>query len=172
MVGEIRDGETAKIAIEAALTGHMVLSTLHTNSAPGAITRLNEMGVESFLTSSAVDCVVAQRLARLLCSQCKRRALIPKSALEEAGFRAVADMEAYEPLGCTRCNNIGYRGRLGVYSVMVMSERIKEMVVSHAPESEITAIAREEGMLTLREAGLALVRSGHTSIQEIGRVTS
>jgi type IV pilus assembly protein PilB len=172
MVGEIRDGETAKIAIEAALTGHMVLTTLHTNSAPGAITRLNEMGVESFLTSSAVDCVVAQRLARLLCPQCKRRALIPRSALEEAGFRAVADMEAYEPVGCNRCHNIGYRGRMGVYSVMVLSERIKEMVVAGASESEITETAREEGMLTLREAGLALVRAGHTSIAEIGRVTS
>ncbi len=171
MVGEVRDAETARIAVEAALTGHMVLSTLHTNSAPGAITRLGEMGIESFLTSSAVDCVVAQRLARVLCPTCKRRTVIPVRALEEAGFRAAADMEAYEPVGCNRCHNIGYRGRQGIYSVMVMSERIKEMVVAVAPESEITAVAREEGMLTLREAGLASVRAGVTSIEEIGRVS-
>ena len=172
MVGEIRDAETARIAIEAALTGHMVLSTLHTNDAPGAITRLTEMGIESFLTSSAVDCVVAQRLARVLCPHCKQRTVIPQAALEEAGFRAAADVEAYEPVGCARCHRIGYRGRIGVYSVMVLSERIKEMVVGVAPESEIGKAAREEGMLTLREAGLAKVRAGVTSIEEIARVAS
>jgi type IV pilus assembly protein PilB len=172
MVGEIRDAETARIAIEAALTGHMVLSTLHTNDAPGAITRLNEMGVESFLTSSAVDCVVAQRLARVLCTHCKRRTVIPAAALEESGFRATTDIEAYEPVGCPRCHRIGYRGRVGIYSVMVLSERIKELVVARAPEPEISAAAREEGMLTLREAGLQLVRTGVTSIQEVARVAS
>jgi type IV pilus assembly protein PilB len=172
MVGEIRDAETARIAIESALTGHMVLSTLHTNDAPGAITRLNEMGVESFLTSSAVDCVVAQRLARVLCPACKQRTVIPMTTLEESGFRAAADIEAYEPVGCPRCHNIGYRGRLGVYSVMVLSSRIKELVVGLAPESEISVAAREEGMLTLREAGLQIVRSGQTSIEEVTRVAS
>ena len=172
MVGEIRDAETARIAIEAALTGHMVLSTLHTNDAPGAITRLTEMGIESFLTSSAVDCVVAQRLARVLCPQCKQRTVIPQAALEEAGFRAAADVEAFEPVGCARCHRIGYRGRIGVYSVMVLSERIKEMVVGVAPEAEIGKAAREEGMLTLRESGLAKVRAGVTSIEEIARVAS
>ena len=172
MVGEIRDAETARIAIEAALTGHMVLSTLHTNDAPGAITRLTEMGIESFLTSSAVDCVVAQRLARVLCPQCKERTVIPQAALTEAGFRVAGDVEAYEPVGCARCHRIGYRGRIGVYSVMVLSERIKEMVVGNAPESEIGKTAREEGMMTLREAGLAKVRQGITSIPEIARVAS
>ncbi len=172
MVGEIRDAETARIAIEAALTGHMVLSTLHTNDAPGAITRLTEMGIESFLTSSAVDCVVAQRLARVLCPQCKQRTVIPQAALEESGFRASADVEAFEPVGCARCHRIGYRGRIGVYSVMVLSERIKELVVGIAPEAEIGKAAREEGMLTLREAGLAKVRAGVTSIEEIARVAS
>jgi type IV pilus assembly protein PilB len=172
MVGEIRDAETARIAIESALTGHMVLSTLHTNTAPGAVTRLTEMGVESFLTSSAVDCVVAQRLARVLCPHCKQRTVISAATLEESGFRAAADIEAYDPVGCSRCNSIGYRGRQGVYSVMVMTERIKELVVGLAPEPEIEAAARQEGMLTLREAGMQLVRTGVTSIHEVARVAS
>jgi type IV pilus assembly protein PilB len=172
MVGEVRDSETGRIAIEAALTGHMVLTTLHTNTAPGAITRLQEMGIESFLTSSAVDCVVAQRLARVLCPHCKKRTVIPQAALEEAGFRMGTDLEAYEPVGCGRCHGVGYRGRVGIYSVMVLTERIKEMVVSMASEADIAKVAAEEGMLTLREAGLAKVRQGVTSVAEVARVTS
>ena len=172
MVGEIRDGETARIAIEAALTGHMMLSTLHTNDAPGAITRLAKMGIESFLVASSVDCVVAQRLSRKLCSHCKRRAVIPVQALTEAGLRVGADVEAYEPVGCARCNNSGYRGRAGLYSVMGMSERIKEMAIAQASEAEITMAATEEGMLTLREDGLAKVRAGVTSLEEVLRVTT
>ncbi len=172
MVGEIRDGETARIAIEAALTGHMMLSTLHTNDAPGAITRLTKMGIESFLIASAVDCVVAQRLARKLCSHCKRRALIPIQALTEAGLRAATDLEAYEPMGCGRCNNSGYKGRVGLYSVMAMGERIKEMAVAQLPEADIATVAREEGMCTLREDGIEKVRSGLTSLEEVLRVTA
>jgi type IV pilus assembly protein PilB len=172
MVGEIRDGETARIAIEASLTGHMMLSTLHTNDAPGAITRLTKMGIEAFLIASAVDCVVAQRLARKLCSHCKRRAVIPIQALQEAGLRAAADLEAYEPLGCARCNQSGYKGRVGLYSVMVMSERVKEMAVAQAPEAEIATAAREEGMCTLREDGVDKVRRGLTSLEEVLRVTA
>jgi len=172
MVGEIRDGETARIAIEAALTGHMMLSTLHTNDAPGAITRLTKMGIEAFLIASAVDCVVAQRLARKLCSHCKRRTLIPVQALGEAGIRMTADLEAYEPVGCGRCNQNGYKGRVGLYSVMGLSERIKEMAVAQQPEAEIAAVAREEGMLTLREDGVEKVRRGLTSLEEVLRVTA
>jgi type IV pilus assembly protein PilB len=172
MVGEVRDSETARIAIESALTGHMLLTTLHTNDAPGAITRLTEMGIESFLTSSAVDCVVAQRLARVLCPHCKRRTVISLHALGEAGFRVGADLEANEPVGCPRCHQVGYRGRIGIYSVMVMTERLKEMVVNLATEADIGKAAREEGMLTLREAGLAKVRAGVTSIEEVARVAS
>ena len=172
MVGEVRDAETGRIAIEAALTGHMVLTTLHTNDAPGAITRLQEMGIESFLTSSAVDCVVAQRLARVLCPHCKKRIVIPQAALADAGFRMGTDLEAYEPVGCGRCHGAGYRGRVGIYSVMVLSERIKEMVVSMAPEAEVAKVAIEEGMLPLRDAGLAKVRAGVTSIEEVARVAS
>ncbi len=172
MVGEIRDAETARIAIEAALTGHMMLTTLHTNDAPGAIARLNEMGIETFLTASAVDCVVAQRLARKLCSNCKRRAVIPVQALLDAGVRVGAEVEAYEPVGCARCGNSGYRGRVGIYSVMSLSDRLKEMTISRAPEPEIAAIAREEGMLTLREDGVSKVRAGNTSLEEVLRVTA
>jgi type IV pilus assembly protein PilB len=172
MVGEIRDGETARIAIEAALTGHMMLSTLHTNDAPGAITRLSKMGIEPFLTASSVDCVVAQRLARKLCTQCKGRTVIPQQALVDAGLRVGAEIEAYEPVGCPRCSQSGYRGRVGIYSVMKMSERIKEMTVAQASEAEIAAAAREEGMLTLREDGVGKVRAGLTSLEEILRVTA
>ena len=172
MVGEIRDGETARIAVEAALTGHMMLTTLHTNDAPGAITRLTKMGIEAFLIASAVDCVVAQRLARKLCSHCKRRTIVPPEVLAEAEMRVGGDLEAYEPVGCPRCNQSGYRGRVGVFSVMELSEQIKEMAVAHASEAEIAATAREEGMLTLREDGLTKVRAGQTSLEEIVRVTA
>jgi type IV pilus assembly protein PilB len=172
MVGEIRDGETARIAIEAALTGHMMLTTLHTNDAPGAITRLTKMGIEAFLIASAVDCVVAQRLARKLCNHCKRRTVIPPQALAEADLRAEIEIEAYEPVGCARCNQSGYRGRVGLYSVMQLSERIKEMAVAGVPEAEVEATAREEGMCTLREDGIAKVRGGLTSLEEVLRVTA
>jgi type IV pilus assembly protein PilB len=172
MVGEIRDAETARIAIEAALTGHMMLSTLHTNDAPGAVTRLAKMGIEPFLVASSVDCVVAQRLARRLCTNCKSRAIVPPQALIDAGLRVGAELEAYEPVGCGRCNHSGYRGRIGIFSVMTLSERIKEMTVSQASEADIAAAAREEGMLTLREDGLAKVRSGKTSLEEVLRVTA
>ncbi len=172
MVGEIRDAETARIAIEAALTGHMMLTTLHTNDAPGAIARLNEMGIETFLTASAVDCVVAQRLARKLCPNCKKRTIIPVSALHEAGVKVGTEVEAYEPVGCSRCNNSGYRGRVGIYSVMSLSERLKEMTIARAAEPEIAAVAREEGMLTLREDGVVKIRSGVTSLEEVLRVTA
>ncbi len=172
MVGEIRDGETARIAIEAALTGHMMLTTLHTNDAPGAITRLTKMGIEAFLIASAVDCVVAQRLARKLCAHCKKRTIVPPQVLAEADIRVGGEVEAYEPVGCSRCNQSGYRGRVGIYSVMALSDHLKEMIVAQAPEAEIAAMAREEGMLTLREDGLTKVRAGQTSLAEVVRVTA
>ncbi len=172
MVGEIRDAETARIAIEAALTGHLMLTTLHTNDAPGAIARLNEMGIEAFLTASAVDCVVAQRLARRLCPTCKRRKVITAAAIAETGVRVGAEIEAYEPVGCARCNHSGYQGRVGIYSVMELSERLKELTIAHAGETEIAAVAQEEGMLTLREDGVSKVRSGLTSLEEVLRVTA
>jgi type IV pilus assembly protein PilB len=172
MVGEIRDAETARIAIEAALTGHMMLSTLHTNDAPGAIARLTEMGIETFLTASALDCVVAQRLARRLCPNCKRRTIIPGRALHDAGVRIATEIEAYEPVGCARCGQSGYQGRVGIYSVMSLSTRIREMTIARVPETELAATAREEGMLTLREDGVSKIRDGQTSLEEVLRVTA
>ena len=173
MVGEIRDAETARIGIEAALTGHMVLTTLHTNDAPGAITRLQEMGIESFLTSSALECVVAQRLGadalRALQAahgrQPRRRSRRPASGWAPTSRRM-------SPSAARAATASGYRGRLGIYSVMVLTERIKELVVNLASEAEIASAAIEEGMLTLRQAGMEKVRSGMTSVQEVSRVTS
>ena len=172
MVGEIRDAETARIAIEAALTGHLVLSTLHTNDAPGTITRLAKMGIESFLTASAIDCIVAQRLARTLCPSCKQRGVVSPKALAEAGFRTPTEMESYEAVGCGRCGGSGYRGRVGLYSVMRMTERLKDMTVNQASQAEISAVARQEGMATLREDGLEKARAGVTSFDEVVRVTA
>jgi type IV pilus assembly protein PilB len=170
MVGEIRDQETAQIAIESALTGHLVLSTLHTNDAPSAITRLIEMGIEPFLVASALDCVVAQRLARLLCSTCKRRTIIPAAVLRENGYKAVVDLESYEPVGCRRCGGSGFRGRVGLYEVMTVSREIQTMALERRPAEEIRDVAVRQGMRRLREDGLEKVRQGRTSIAEVLRV--
>ena len=132
MVGEIRDSQTAQIAIEGALTGHMVLSTLHTNDAPSSITRLIEMGIEPFLVASAIDCVVAQRLARTLCSHCKQRTIIPAEVLRDHGFAAQFDIEAYEPVGCVRCAGMGYRGRIGLFEVMLMNDEIRSLTLERS----------------------------------------
>jgi type IV pilus assembly protein PilB len=171
MVGEIRDPETAQIAIEGALTGHMVLSTLHTNDAPSAITRLVEMGIEPFLVASAIDCVVAQRLARTLCAHCKQRTLIPAEVLRDHGFPAEFPIEAYEPGGCVRCGGMGYRGRIGLYEVMVMSEEIRSLTLQRASADQLGAAAVRGGMRRLREDGLDKVKHGLTSVAEIARVT-
>jgi type IV pilus assembly protein PilB len=170
MVGEIRDRETAQIAIEAALTGHLVLSTLHTNDAPGAVTRLIEMGIEPFLVGSAVDCVVAQRLARLLCVECKRRTTIKSEVMRANGFNVGLDLEAYEPVGCARCGGSGYKGRIGLYEVMWVSDTIRSLAVAREPSETIAHAAVHEGMMRLREDGLEKVRRGLTSIAEIARV--
>jgi type IV pilus assembly protein PilB len=170
MVGEIRDRETAQIAIEAALTGHLVLSTLHTNDAPGAVTRLIEMGIEPFLVGSAVDCVVAQRLARLLCVECKRRTTIKSEVMRANGFNVGLDLEAYEPVGCARCGGSGYKGRIGLYEVMWVSDTIRSLAVAREPAETIAHAAVHEGMMRLREDGLEKVRRGLTSIAEIARV--
>ncbi|MEA2143879.1 MAG: type pilus assembly protein PilB, partial [Solirubrobacteraceae bacterium] len=141
MVGEIRDRETAQIAIESALTGHLVLSTLHTNDAASAVTRLTDMGVEPFLVASAIDCVVGQRLARKLCQHCKERGIITSEVLRANGIRSQFDMEAYQPTGCPRCNHTGYKGRIGLYEVMVISEEIRKLTLARAPAPEIAEVA-------------------------------
>jgi type IV pilus assembly protein PilB len=171
MVGEIRDGETAKIAIEAALTGHLVLSTLHTNDAPSAITRLTEMGIEPFLTASALCTVVAQRLVRRLCTHCKRATTLSVSSLERAGFSVAFDLDAYEPVGCGRCGHSGYKGRTGLYEVMVITDEIRDLTVERAPAEEIRKIAVAQGMRPLRADGFEKVKNGITSIAEVARVT-
>jgi type IV pilus assembly protein PilB len=170
MVGEIRDRETAQIAVECALTGHLVLSTLHTNDAPSAITRLIEMGIEPFLVASALDCIVAQRLARMLCSSCKRRTIISAKALQENGYRARMELEAYEPAGCRRCGGSGYRGRVGLYEVMKMSPEIQTLALERSPAEAIRDVAVSQGMTRLRDDGLEKVRLGRTSMAEIARV--
>jgi type IV pilus assembly protein PilB len=170
MVGEIRDGETARIAVESALTGHLVLSTLHTNDAPSAITRLIEMGIEPFLVASAIDCVVAQRLVRVLCPTCKRRTIIPASALQEAGHHAIVELEAYEQVGCRRCGGSGYRGRVGLYEVMRVSPEIQSMALERRPAEEIREVAVSQGMTRLGDDGLEKVKQGRTSIAEVARV--
>jgi type IV pilus assembly protein PilB len=171
MVGEIRDRETAQIAIEGALTGHMVLSTLHTNDAPTAITRLTEMGIEPFLVASAVDCIVAQRLTRTLCTHCKRRTIISADVLRDHGFHAQFDIEAYEPVGCVRCGGMGYRGRIGLFEVMLLSEEIRSLALQRAPADQIALVAVREGMRRLRDDGLEKVKAGLTSMAEVARVT-
>ena len=171
MVGEIRDGETARIAIESALTGHLVLSTLHTNDAPSAITRLTEMGIEPFLTASALDCVVAQRLVRTLCTHCKRRTLLSVDALAAGGITVPFDVEAYEPVGCGRCGGSGYKGRVGLYEVMQLSDDIRSMAIQRDSADEMMKVAVREGMRRLRDDGFDKVRQGVTSIAEVARVT-
>jgi type IV pilus assembly protein PilB len=171
LVGEIRDQETAKIAIESALTGHLVLSTLHTNDAPSAVTRLVEMGVEPFLVSSSVDCVLGQRLARRLCGECKEEYVPPKQLLLDAGYgEDNLPEKLMRPKGCKKCGGTGYRGRMGVHEVMLMSEEISRLTVEGATSEEIKRVAIEQGMLPLRQDGLEKCRMGQTSIEEITRV--
>ena len=178
MIGEIRDRETAQIAVESALTGHLVLATLHTNDAAGALTRLTEMGVEPFLSSSAVVGVLAQRLARRLCSDCRAEGSISLEDLRRAVPGAnlppgLPDpVPIYTPVGCNRCRGTGYRGRLGVYEMLVMTERLKRLAVAGASSDEIAKQARAEGMRTLAEDGLGKALSGHTSLEELARTVA
>jgi type IV pilus assembly protein PilB len=169
MVGEIRDRETAHIAVEAALTGHLVLSTLHTRDAPSALGRLIDMGIEPFLISSAIDCIVAQRLVRMLCQHCKQPSKAPESLLAEYGLYG---SEAFEPVGCSRCSSSGYRGRIGIYEVMSVTEEVRALVLSRGSVDEIANAAVGQGMRRLRDDGIAKVRAGQTSIAEIERITT
>ncbi len=170
MVGEIRDRETAQIAIEAALTGHLVLSTLHTNDAPTSLTRLVEMGIEPFLVASALDCVVAQRLVRTLCAHCKRRTILPAETLRDYGYHAGFDIEGYEPVGCKHCGGSGYKGRMGIYEVMTITPEIRSLTIERRSADEIGEMAGTQGMRRLKDDGLEKVKQGRTSISEIARV--
>ena len=170
MVGEIRDRETAQISIEAALTGHLLFSTLHTNNAPAAITRLVEMGIEPFLVASSLRAIIAQRLTRMLCPQCRRPVTLRADALQRAGFAAEHDVEAFEAGGCARCNGSGFRGRVGIYEILPISSTIRDLTLQNASSDRIAAVAREEGMRTLREDAFAKVCEGLTAIDEVMRV--
>ena len=173
LLGEIRDGETAHIAVEAALTGHLVLSTLHTNDAPSAIVRLTEMGIEPFLVGSALDCVLAQRLARRLCSKCKEAYTPTRELLVENRFPWQDGMDLptlYRPIGCSACSKTGYKGRLALHEVMGVSEEIEKLTVERASSMVIGKVAIEQGMITLRHDGLLKVMAGVTSVEEIFRV--
>ena len=173
LIGEIRDKETATIAIEAALTGHLVLSSLHTNDAASAISRLVEMEVETFLVASAIDCVVAQRLARVLCERCKESYKPEPTELLQAGYPEwlVPEIEElFRPTGCSACSNTGFRGRAGLYEVMPMTEEIERLTVDRASADVIRSTAIQQGMMTLRDDGLEKARTGMTSIGEIARV--
>ena len=175
LVGEIRDEETGSIAIESALTGHLVLSTMHTNDAPAAISRLTEMGVEPFLVGSALDAVLAQRLARRLCSECKVLFVPNRDALARVGW----DFEAwgeempdlYKTEGCSKCSGTGYRGRVALHELMLVTEEIERLTVDQAPTDEIKKLAVAQGMRPLREDGLLKARRGSTSLEEVLRVT-
>jgi type IV pilus assembly protein PilB len=169
MVGEIRDAETAQIAIESALTGHLVMTTLHANDAPLAAARLVEMGIEPFLVTSSVSCVVAQRLVRKLC-ECRTPVKLTKAMLVENGFDVPRGLSAFHPAGCVRCAQTGYKGRTGLYEVLTMSDDVCRLILDGARHDELMAAAREQGMRTLRQAGLAKIAEGVTSVPEVLRV--
>jgi len=173
MIGEIRDFETAEIAVKAALTGHLVLSTLHTNDAPATINRLLNMGIEPFLVASAVNLITAQRLARRVCSECKEKEEIPVQALIDAGVPAdeVSEYTCYRGKGCPNCNNTGYKGRVGFYQVMPMLEPIRELILNGANTAEIKRESMRLGIKTMRQSGLTKVKEGVTSLEEVLRVT-
>jgi type IV pilus assembly protein PilB len=173
MIGEIRDFETAEIAVKAALTGHLVLSTLHTNDAPATVSRLLNMGVEPFLVASAVNLITAQRLARRACADCKVVDEIPVQALIDAGVppEEAPEYVCYRGVGCPKCNGTGYKGRVGFYQVMPMLEEIRELVLNGANTAEIKRESMRLGIKTMRQSGLTKLQEGVTSFEEVLRVT-
>jgi type IV pilus assembly protein PilB len=176
LVGEVRDRETGTIAVEAALTGHLVLSTLHTNDAPSTPLRLLEMGIEPFLVTSALDCVVAQRLARRLCERCKEPYEPGEAELLAAGWPlsrlAGGPPTLFHPVGCSSCGRTGYRGRLAIHEVMLLDEDIERLIVTRASSDEIRRVAIDHGMVPLRQDGLAKAELGWTSLEEVSRVVA
>jgi len=173
LVGEIRDFETAEIAVKAALTGHLVLSTLHTNDAPSTINRLMNMGIEPFLVSTSVNLICAQRLVRRICKECREEIHMPVQALADIGFtpEETMSMKLFKGRGCSNCNNTGYRGRIGLYEVMDISDDIRELILSGASSIELKRRAIEEGMISLRGSGLKKLRDGVTTVEEVVRET-
>jgi type IV pilus assembly protein PilB len=173
LVGEVRDFETAEIAVKAALTGHLVLSTLHTNDAPSTINRLMNMGIEPFLVATSVNLICAQRLVRRICKECGEQITMPTQALVDVGYSVeeAPQIKLHKGRGCANCNNTGYRGRVGLYEVMEISEDIRELILSGASAMELRRKAIEEGMITLRESGLTKIKLGVTTVEEVVRET-
>jgi type IV pilus assembly protein PilB len=173
MVGEIRDQETAQIAIQSALTGHLVFTTVHANNVTDVIGRFINMGVEPYNFVSALNCIMAQRLVRVICENCKRPKKFTPVELKEAGLdpAAWANVVLSEGAGCLECSGTGFHGRTAICELLDLTDRIREMIVDRRPTSEIKRIAREEGMITLRESGLAKIRAGLTTVREINKVT-
>jgi type IV pilus assembly protein PilB len=173
LVGEIRDFETAEIAVKAALTGHLVLSTLHTNDAPSTISRLMNMGIEPFLVATSVNLICAQRLVRRICAACKEPLEIPEQALLDAGFtpEEVKTTTIYQGKGCSTCNSTGYKGRAGLYEVMEINDDLRELILVGASAIELKKKALDNGMITLRRSGLTKVASGQTTLEEVLRET-
>jgi type IV pilus assembly protein PilB len=174
MVGEVRDLETGSIAVKAALTGHLVLSTLHTNDAPSAIGRMIDMGIEPFLVASSVNLVLAQRLVRRACASCKRQITLSEEVMDELQMSAkdASNATFMQGEGCVDCNGTGYRGRQGVYEVMPMSGKLRELVLERSSAAEIKRVAISEGMLTLRRDGLEKLKRGLTTVEEILKETA
>jgi type IV pilus assembly protein PilB len=173
LVGEIRDFETAEIAVKAALTGHLVLSTLHTNDAPSTVSRLMNMGIEPFLVATSVNLICAQRLVRRICANCKEVAPIPQQALIDAGAspEQASTMQAFHGRGCSVCNNSGYKGRVGLYEVMEINDEVRELILVGASSLELRKKALEQGMITLRKSGLIKMTAGATTLDEVLRET-
>jgi type IV pilus assembly protein PilB len=173
MVGEIRDYETAEIAVKAALTGHLVLSTLHTNDAPSAVSRLLNMGVESFLVASSVLLILAQRLLRRICSRCKVVVTVPPKALVDVGLsdEEAASITCYKGNGCDMCSGTGYKGRIAIYEVLLLTPELRDLILSGGSAVEIKRAAIQQGMRTLRMSGLSKLKEGITTVQEVVRVT-
>jgi type IV pilus assembly protein PilB len=171
MVGEIRDQETARVAVQAALTGHLVLATLHTNDAPGAVARLLDMGIEAYLLSSALNGVVAQRLARTICPDCAAKYVPGETAIRDAGLLGKTDLIFRKGVGCKACHNSGFKGRAGIYAVMEVTPDLRPLIHHGAPSHELSAHLRQQGVLTLREEGVHLALDGHTTLEEILAVT-
>jgi type IV pilus assembly protein PilB len=173
LVGEIRDFETAEIAIKAALTGHLVLSTLHTNDAPSTISRLMNMGIEPFLVATSVNLIQAQRLIRRICKDCRQEHALPVEALVEVGFSAdeAKSLKTYKGKGCATCNDTGYKGRIGLYEVMEITDELRELILIGASALELRKKAVDDGMITLRESGLQKIRGGVTTLDEVVRET-
>jgi type IV pilus assembly protein PilB len=173
LVGEIRDFETAEIAIKAALTGHLVLSTLHTNDAPSTISRMVNMGIEPFLVATSVNMIQAQRLIRRVCKDCKEQQNVPVEALIEIGFspEEAGEVKVFKGKGCQTCNGTGYKGRIGLYEVMEMTDELRELIIIGASAIELRKRAMELGMLSLRQSGLYKIRDGVTTIEEVVKET-